>query len=76
MVLPGDLGQALGTQPVRERTRRVSLQAGGAKKVAHFRHRDNFLWENNRMRLLALAAPANSAPSGSKKVRLAFTIRV
>ena len=48
---------------------------GGAKQIAHFRPRDDFLWENNRMRLRAAAARANSAPSGSKKVRRAFTIR-
>jgi hypothetical protein len=75
MVLASDFAQAPRAQPVREWARRVFLQSGGAKQIAHFRPRDNFLWENNRMRLRASAARANSAPSGSKKVRRAFTIR-
>jgi hypothetical protein len=74
MVLASDLAQATRAQLVGEWARRVFLQAGGAKQIAHFRPRDNFLWENNRMRLNASAARANSAPSGSKKVRRAFTI--
>jgi hypothetical protein len=75
MVLASDLAQTPRAQPVREWARRVLLQAGGAKQIAHFCPRDNFLWENNRMRLRASAPRANSAPSGSKKVRRAFTIR-
>jgi hypothetical protein len=75
VVLASDLAQAPRAQPVREWARRVFLQAGRAKQVAHFRPRDDFLWENNRMSLRASAARGNSAPSGSKKVRRAFTIR-
>jgi hypothetical protein len=75
MVLASDFAQTPRTQPVREWAGRVFLQAGGAKQIAHFRPRDKFLWENNRMRLRASAARTHSAPSGSKKVRRAFTIR-